>query len=208
MKKANKSPLPTGISSIVSHQPLGFRPAAALDVGNMTGHVTWQYTHPIWKRTWSIDAEGIHEQRSGRVFASIGWNDLDRLSRSSARSTTGKRVSLMLGPRVGREFYHHATREWQSRHPERCTRNSSRIRRTADWAAYFWLPLLTLGPGVAFYILDWLLGWPDALSPDLEKINRLTIFGALFMGGFVCWYWFRSRKFAEHASGVNGGRHR
>lgn len=163
----------------------------------IAGHVIWQYTHPIWKRTWSVDSDGIHEVRAGRAFASIGWEELDRLSRSRARSTTGKGISLMLDRGKGREFLRHATREWQTRHPERCTPNRERSKRAADWAAYFWFPMLTLGPCVAFYILDGLLGWPDILSPHLQKINRLTIFGVVFIGAFVCWYRCRTRKSAE-----------
>jgi hypothetical protein len=167
--------------------------------------VIWEYTHPIRKRTWSIDSDGIHEHRCGRVFVSIHWDDLQRLSLSSARSTNGKRISLLIDRREAGEFFHHASREWRDRHPDRCSRNSQRLKRVAHWAAYFWLPLLTLGPCLAFYIMDWLLGWPDALSPQLQKINRLTIFGVLFSGAFIPWYWFRSRKVDEAVGPANRG---
>jgi len=66
--------------------------------------------------------------------------------------------------------------------------------KTALWI-YF--SAITL---IAFYITDWLLGWPDALSPQLQKMNRLTIFGLLFMGAFISWYWFKSRKFCREAT--------
>ena len=42
-KRANKSPLPTGISSTVSTQPLRFRPAAGLDVSQKIG-INSQYS--------------------------------------------------------------------------------------------------------------------------------------------------------------------
>jgi len=162
--------------------------------------VIWQHTHPVWKRTWFVDDVGIHEHRSGRVFTSIGWDELDRLDRRSARSARSKRISLILDRQEGRNFFRHASQEWQKHHPARYSRNYRLNKRVVDWAAYFWLPLVTLGPCVGFYIMDWLLGWPDSLAPHRQKINRLSILGAVFMGPFISWYWYRSRQFAKHGA--------
>lgn len=157
----------------------------------------WQYTNPIWKTTWSVDSDGIHEQRSGRVVVSIGWNELEHMTSSCARSTTGKCVSLKLDRRERKRFLHHAFQQWQKRHPERCLRNRQRTKRSADLAAYVWLPVVTLGPFGVFYILNWMLGQPNSLSSELEKINRLFVLVGLSVGASLFAYRFWNRKFDE-----------
>ena len=167
-----------------------------------------QYTQAFLKRTWSVDAVGIHLHRSGRLIASIAWDDLDRLSCSSARSVTGKGFGLPSASdrRAGREFYQHASREWQNRYPERWARNRRRNKRAGEWAVYLGLPLLALGPSIAFYILDWMLGWPQLLAPDLKALNRITVPGALFIGAYLCWFRFRTRRFVEPEVPANGSQ--
>lgn len=155
--------------------------------------MTWTHTNPIWKRTWYVDENGIHECRSGRIFASITWDELESLESGSASSNNGKHISLLIDRRDSRNFLRAASTEWRNRHPDRAAKNSRRIGRTADWSAYLGLPLFTLGPLLFFYILDWFLGWPEDLSPKRQSVNRMSIFGVIFIGAFICWYRFKTR---------------
>jgi hypothetical protein len=163
--------------------------------GRARGAVAWTYTHPIWSRAWSVDAEGIREQRAGVAHKYIGWDELEELTSKYAKSGKGKRISLWLGRRASREFYAHASRLWGERHPERWSRNRRRLVRNGDRAVCLWLPLFVLGPCLAFYLLDWIMGWPDVLSPQREQAKRLSLFGVVSVGLIVCWWcWLRTRK--------------
>lgn len=144
----------------------------------------------------TVDDDGIREHRRGRLFASIRWDELDSLSRDGARSERGARISLRLSPDQRREFEECASEIWRQRHPDRWQRNRERVMRAAYWAAYFWLPLLTIGPFIAFYILFWVLGSPENLRPELQKVHRLTVLGVAFVIGFLIWYGYRTRKAA------------
>jgi hypothetical protein len=128
------------------------------------------------------------------VVVSIDWDELEHLSSSCARSTTGKCVSLKIGRREREQFLHHASQQWQKRHPESCLRNRQRTKRSADLAAYVWLPLVTLGPFGVFYIVNWMLGQPNSLSSELEKINRLFVLVGLSVGASLFAYRFGNRK--------------
>ena len=143
-----------------------------------------------------VDQEGIHERcRSGQAV-SIRWHELDSLSSSGARSETGTRISLRLSPARRREFVNHASEIWKVLHPDRWQRNRERARRAANWAVYFWFPLLTLGPCIACYMFFWTLGWPESLLPEVQKLHRLTAFGLISVTGLVVWYGYKTRKAA------------
>jgi hypothetical protein len=56
---------------------------------------------------------------------------------------------------------------------------------------------VTLGPFGVFYILNWMLGQPNSLSSELEKINRLFVLVGLSVGASLFAYRFWNRKFDE-----------
>ena len=144
----------------------------------------------------TVDDDGIHEHRRGRPFASIRWDDLKSLGGEGARSERGVRISLRLSPGRRREFAECASQIWKQRHPERWERNRERVRRAAHWAAFFWFPLLTIGPCIACYILFWVLGWPESLRPELQKVHRLAALGVVSVVAFLIWYGYKTRKAA------------
>jgi hypothetical protein len=156
--------------------------------------MTRSFKHPFWKRIVTVDDDGVHEHRRGRPFASIRWEELDSLSRDGVRSDRGARISLRLSLDRRREFADYASQIWSQRHPERWQRNRERAKRAADWAAYFWLPLFTIGPCIFCYLLLWVLGWPESLQPHLQKIHRLTALGLVWIIGFWIWYGYTTRK--------------
>ena len=158
---------------------------------------------PLWKRFVTVDDDGIHEHRRGRLYASIRWDQLDSLSRDGARGHLGTRISLRLSPTRRREFEECASAIWRQRHPDRWQQNRERTKRAADWAAYFWFPLLTIGPCIASYILFGILGWPGSLHSELQKVHLLTALGVVCVIGFVIWYGYKTRKTAGPPAPVN-----
>ncbi|MGV3662378.1 MAG: hypothetical protein ACO1TE_19500 [Prosthecobacter sp.] len=154
------------------------------------------FSHPLWKRLVTVDDEGIHEHRQGRLFASIRWEELVRLGREGVCSARGTRIALRLTPEQRREFVDSASEMWRQRHAERWQRNRARLRRSADWAAYFWFPLLLLGPWVAFQLWFRSLGSPDYLLPHLQKMNRISIAAAVLVLVIAAWHAWASRKSA------------
>src|SRR6185295_8181601 len=109
------------------------------------------FNHPFWKRSVTVDDEGIHEYRRGRHHASVRWEELESLSVSGARGAGGKRVSTLLTRYTGREFGRCASDIWRQRYPDRWRRHFDRSRRNADWVAYFFFPLYFVGLPLLIY---------------------------------------------------------
>ena len=156
--------------------------------------MTRTFSHPLWRRLVTIDDDGIHEDRRGRRFTSITWDELESLRPDGATSTRGTRIALRLSPKGRRDFAECASEIWNRRYPDRWQRNKDRTKRSMNRAAYFWFPLFTLGPSIACYVLVWSLGWPESLRPELQKLHRLTLLGAVTVIGFLIWYIYRTRK--------------
>ena len=158
--------------------------------------MTRTFSHPLWKREVTVDDDGISERRAGSLVVFVPWDQVERLGTGRVRSDSGATISLRLSPNCRREFFRYASDVWQQRHPGRWQHNQERIRRDANRAAYVWFPLFILGPCVACYLLFWLLGWPESLRQELQKLHRLTIMGVIFVAVFLIWYVYRTRKAA------------
>jgi len=83
---------------------------------------------------------------------------------------------------------------WRQRHPEQWLRNRQRARLKADWAVYFWIPLINIVPITACYIVFWLARWPESWRPKLQQLHRLTALTVIFMIGMMIWYRWKGRK--------------
>lgn len=153
--------------------------------------MTRTFNDPFWKRLVTVDDEGIHEHRRGRPFAFIGWDDLDSLSSNGVCSGRGMRIAHIYKPR---EFIDFVSEAWRQRHPDRWQINRQRVKREADWAAFFWIPLFTLGPCLACYILSWSLGWPESMEKQHQKLHRMTAGSVIMIIGLWLWYVYRGRK--------------
>lgn len=160
----------------------------------LNSHMSQTFTHPLWKRVVTVDDDGIHEHRRGRPFLSIRWDEIEVLNRDCVRSERGARIGLRLTPQCRREFAECASAIWRQRYPDRWHRNLETGRRKIDRAVYFWLPLLTLGPCLVGYVFFWLMGWPESLRPEIQKIHHLTILGIICVVATLIWYRFRKRS--------------
>jgi len=163
------------------------------------------FHHPSAKRLVIVDDDGIHEHREGCHVASIRWDELESLTRDRARSNLGTRISLYqpIGQRSlfvsrprNRELGECISQIWKRRHPDLWLRDRERLKRKAHWAAYFGIPLLIIGPSIAGYLLFVFLGWPESLRNEIEKLHRMTLVGVVFVGIFLLWYRYRTRKSA------------
>jgi hypothetical protein len=152
-----------------------------------------------------VDDDGIAERRNGALALFIPWHQVERLGIGEVRSVTGAKILLRLSRDRCRDFYRCASAAWRDRFPERWHHNRQRSIRAGAWAAYFWLPLLTLGPCVAYYILFWLLGSPEHMREGLQKVHRLTLIGVICVVPLALWYAYRTRNAAEPSAPPNGG---
>jgi hypothetical protein len=152
------------------------------------------FTHPLWQRAWIVDASGVHEQRRGREFVSIPWEELRYVTIEAIRSVRGTRIAPRLTLQKRRELVSAVTHEWQRLYPERELEHRRWLRRRGAHAAYIWLPVLTLTPSIGFYIWAWYLGWPAYLTPHLQKMNRITIVGFVSVICFAVYYAYTTRK--------------
>lgn len=156
--------------------------------------MTRTFSHPFWKRRVTVDDKGIHEHRRDRLFASIRWDELDSLNRRGARSSRGTHISLRLTPECCRGFEECASEAWKERYPDRWQCHWECSIRKANRAAYFWFPLLILGPCVACYALFWATGWPESLQHEMQKVHRLAAVAVVLIAGFWTWYRYTTTR--------------
>lgn len=147
----------------------------------------WSYSHPVLKRSWRLDPDGLHEIRDGRPYASIHWAELEQLSVLCARSETGVCILPRLSDRERRLFAAHAYREWHARFPERYQRDEDRRARGARWAIYAWMPLMLLLPCAAMLWLIWLRTETEGGHPAdvVEFVYRCALTLLLILGSFM-----------------------
>lgn len=161
----------------------------------------WNYKHPILNRRWMVDEEGIHEERAGRVYSTVGWNDLEKLRGNLVSGSSGKRISLLLGSRIRTDFMLHAEAAWSERFPEKCAADRLNCILEGDRAAYLWFPLLVFAPLIV--IAGLLVAFPEYCSASFDKLPRMAALAVVVMGSWIAWYWSFRRKYAQQAVAPN-----
>lgn len=153
-----------------------------------------------------VDDDGISLRRGVSLAAFIPWEQLERLDPTQVRSRMGVKISVPLERSVRREFYQYASEIWRCSFPERWQRDRKRTIRAGAWAIYFWLPLLMLGPCVAFYILFWVRGSPEHLREGLQKMNRIAALSLVCVVTLALWYAYKIRHAAPPGAALNRRR--
>ena len=164
-------------------------------VGQKSISMIWNYKHPILNRRWTVDDDGIHEERGGRVYSTVGWNDLEKLRGNRVSGSSGKRISLLLGSRIRTDFILHAGAAWSERFPEKCAIDRLNCIREGDRAAYLWFPLLVFAPLTV--ITGLLFAFPEYGSGSFDKLPRMVALAVVVVGAWIAWYWNFRRKFAQ-----------
>ncbi|MFN7139054.1 MAG: hypothetical protein ACK4UN_06930 [Limisphaerales bacterium] len=149
------------------------------------------FRHPFRNRCISVDEQGIHEHRDGRLLSSILWDELESIGINGARSRN-KRISTALTTIKHREFQEYAFQIWRRRHPDRWREFRERSMRELSRNIYIKLPVIILVSSLLGYILLLLAGWPEELKPEVQKFNRIT--GVNVVGMALYWVGFRYWK--------------
>jgi hypothetical protein len=149
-----------------------------------------------------VNEEGIHEERAGQVYSTVGWDDLEKLRGNRVSGRSGQSISLLLGSRIRTDFLIHAEAAWFERFPEKCGVDRLNCIREGNQAAYLWLPLLVFTPFLIMAGL--LLGFPQHFSSAFDKMPRLVALAVVVMGLWIAWYSNFRRKYAQQA--VRGNR--
>ncbi len=139
-----------------------------------------------FKRTWTIDDDGIHEDRRDALPVHISWNELE-----SRTVTTflggGKSIRIALDPEPRRSFMRAADDEWKMRQPERHAMNKSRTYKRLKIATFVVMPTILLGPVVTMWILVYLyrrFSFFERLPEVLDKAIRMTILNICMLVAF------------------------
>lgn len=140
-----------------------------------------------FKRTWTIDDDGIHEIRRDALPIRISWDEIESRT-ASTFSGGGKSIRIAVDPETRRPFMRAADDEWKTRHPQRHATNRRRMFKRLKIATFVFMPIILLGPAVGMWILVYLyhhFSLFERLPEVIDKATRITIVSA----GMLVVFW-------------------